>query len=81
MLSVEKRFMIKDLPRKGLSISEIARRTGNDRKTIRNMRCLASCRTVDRPSSTAAALSVDLGPSLTQSHTQSPVTRGASVHQ
>jgi transposase len=37
MLSVENRFMIKDLHRKGLSISEIARRTGNDRKTIRKI--------------------------------------------
>jgi transposase len=37
MLSVEKRFMIKDLHRKGVSISEIARRTGNDRKTIRKI--------------------------------------------
>ncbi|MDM7999042.1 MAG: IS21 family transposase [Dehalococcoidia bacterium] len=37
MLSVENRFMIKDLHRKGLSISEIARRTGNDRKTIRRI--------------------------------------------
>ncbi|MFN8472826.1 MAG: IS21 family transposase [Anaerolineae bacterium] len=37
MLSVEERFMIKDLHRKGVSISEIARRTGHDRKTIRSM--------------------------------------------
>jgi transposase len=37
MLSVEKRFMITDLHRKGWSISAIARRTGNDRKTIRKM--------------------------------------------
>lgn len=37
MLSVEKRFMIKDLHRKGLSISEIARQTGNDRKTLRRL--------------------------------------------
>jgi IS30 family transposase len=34
MLSVEKRFMIKDLHRKELSISEIVRRIGNVRKTI-----------------------------------------------
>jgi|MudIll2142460700_1097286.scaffolds.fasta_scaffold06570_3 transposase len=37
MLSVEKRFMIKDLHRKGWSISAIARQTGNDRKTIRKI--------------------------------------------
>jgi len=37
MLSVEKRFMIKDLHRKGLSISAIARITGQDRKTIRKV--------------------------------------------
>ena len=35
MLNVESRFMIKDLHRKGVTISEIARRTGYDRKTIR----------------------------------------------
>jgi transposase len=35
MLKVERRFMIKDLDRRGLSISEIARITGHDRKTIR----------------------------------------------
>jgi len=35
MLNVEERFMIKDLYRKGVSISEIARRTGHDRKTVR----------------------------------------------
>ncbi len=35
MLKVERRFMIRDLNRRGLSISEIARITGHDRKTIR----------------------------------------------
>jgi len=35
MLNVESRFMIKDLYRKGVTISEIARQTGHDRKTIR----------------------------------------------
>lgn len=35
MVSVEERFMIKELHRQGVSISEIARRTGHDRKTIR----------------------------------------------
>lgn len=35
MLDVEDRFMIKDWHRKGVSVSEIARRTGFDRKTIR----------------------------------------------
>jgi len=35
MLGVETRFMIKDLYRKGISISEIARQTGHDRKTVR----------------------------------------------
>jgi transposase len=37
MLHVEIRFMIKDLYRRGLSVSEIARITGHDRKTIRSM--------------------------------------------
>jgi transposase len=35
MLRVEQRFMIKDLYRRGVTISEIARATGHDRKTIR----------------------------------------------
>lgn len=35
MLTVEDRFVIKELYRTGVSISEIARLTGHDRKTIR----------------------------------------------
>jgi transposase len=37
MLTVEERFMLKERYRKGVSISEIARRTGRDRKTIRQL--------------------------------------------
>jgi transposase len=37
MLGVENRFMIKELYRKGLTITEIARLTGNDRKTVRKV--------------------------------------------
>jgi predicted transcriptional regulator len=37
MLGVETRFMIKDMYRKGISISEIARQTGYDRKTVRKV--------------------------------------------
>jgi transposase len=37
MLNVEERFMIKDLHRKGVSISDIARLTGRDRKTVRRL--------------------------------------------
>jgi transposase len=37
MLLVEERFVIHDLYRKGVSISEIARRTGRDRKTVRGV--------------------------------------------
>jgi len=37
MLEVEERFMIKNLRDKGVSVSEIARRTGNDRKTVRKV--------------------------------------------
>src|SRR5260370_11659058 len=37
MLYIEARLMIKDMYRKGVSISEIARRTGRDRKTIRQI--------------------------------------------
>lgn len=35
MLSVEERFMIKELYQAGVTISDIARQTGHDRKTIR----------------------------------------------
>jgi transposase len=37
MLDVEERFVIKDLYRKGVSISDIARQTGHDRKTVRKI--------------------------------------------
>jgi len=37
MLGVEERFMIKHLRDQGVSVSEIARRTGNDRKTVRKV--------------------------------------------
>ena len=37
MVALEERFMIRELYRKGVSISEIARRTGRDRKTIRHI--------------------------------------------
>ena len=37
MLALEERFMIRELYRTGVSISEIARRTGRDRKTIRQI--------------------------------------------
>ena len=37
MRTLEDRFMIKEMYRKGVSSSEIARRTGRDRKTIRHL--------------------------------------------
>ncbi len=37
MLALEEQFMIREMYRKGISISEIARRTGRDRKTIRQV--------------------------------------------
>lgn len=37
MVNLEERFMIRDLHRKGLSISAIARQTGRDRKTVRKI--------------------------------------------
>ncbi len=37
MVRVEERFMIQELFRSGVSISEIARRTGRDRKTVRSV--------------------------------------------
>ena len=39
MLTVVERFMIKQMHQGGVSISEIARESGHDRKTIRR-RCL-----------------------------------------
>lgn len=35
MLNLEEKYMIRELHRKGVSISEIARQTGRDRKTVR----------------------------------------------
>jgi transposase len=51
MLSVEEQFMIKELYRKGVSISAIAQRTGRDRKTIRRIvqRALMPTPTPRRP--------------------------------
>ena len=37
MLRVEERYVIQELYRKGVSISEIARLTGHDRKTVRGV--------------------------------------------
>ena len=37
MVRVEERFMIQELFRNGMSISEISRRTGRDRKTVRSV--------------------------------------------
>jgi len=37
MLPLEERFMIKEMYRKGVPFSEIARRKGRDRKTIRSL--------------------------------------------
>jgi len=38
MIQGEGWYMIRELLRQGLAVSEIARRTGHDRKTIRKMR-------------------------------------------
>jgi transposase len=37
MLRVEDRFMLKDVYRRGMTISDIARVTGHDRKTVRSI--------------------------------------------
>ena len=37
MLDVEKRFVIQDLHRQGVSIAEISQRTGHDRRAIRRV--------------------------------------------
>lgn len=57
MLTIEERFMIKDLYRTGVSISEIARRTGHDRKTIRSL--LQAPVVPVRPPRTRAAHKID----------------------
>ncbi len=49
MLTVEERFMIKEVYRTGVSISEIARRTGHDRKTIRQAIAAPVLTPVQRP--------------------------------
>jgi transposase len=48
MLTAEDRFVIKDLYRKGVSISEIARQTGHDRKTVRKIATSTQPITVER---------------------------------
>jgi transposase len=57
MLPVEDRFMIKDLHRTGVSISEIARRTGHDRKTIRSV--IETPLVAERPARPAKARKID----------------------
>ncbi len=37
MLTVEERFMIKELHRQGKTVNAIARETGHDRKTVRKV--------------------------------------------
>ena len=37
MIQGEAWYMIRELPRQGLAVSEIARRMGRDRKTVRNV--------------------------------------------
>jgi hypothetical protein len=44
MLALEERFMIREMYRKGVSISEIARWTGRDRKTIKHPRQVKACK-------------------------------------
>ncbi len=49
MVNLEERFMIRDMHRKGLSISQIARQTGRDRKTIRKVIRAGQSGTGDKP--------------------------------
>lgn len=58
MLAVEDRFMMKNLHRQGMSISDIARETGHDRKTVRQ--ALAEPLLCKRPPS--QAVRYQLGP-------------------
>jgi transposase len=58
MLRVETRFMIKDMYRKGISISEIARQTGHDRKTVR--RAIQAELLVTRRQATPKVRKIDL---------------------
>jgi transposase len=47
MLPVERRFMIKELYRRGVSISDIARESGHDRKTVQSRGGAAVARAED----------------------------------
>jgi transposase len=58
MLKVEPRFMIKDMYRSGVTISDIARKTGHDRKTVRTtLKC-----SVDPPPKKRKARASKVGP-------------------
>jgi len=56
MLKAERRFMIKELYRRGVTISEIARLSGHDRKTIRDIVHGPVCRLPRRPAARSSKL-------------------------
>src|SRR5215467_1140113 len=62
MVNLEERFMIRDMYRKGMSISAIARETGRDRKTIRNIIQTGQSGAGDKPARRRRKKGVKLAP-------------------
>src|SRR5258708_7217931 len=62
MVNLEDRFMIRDMHRKGMSISAIARQTGRDRKTIRKIIQTGLSGSGDRPARRRRQKGVKLAP-------------------
>jgi transposase len=62
MVNLEDRFMIRDMYRKGMSISTIARETGRDRKTIRKIIQVGQSGVGDQPAHRRRKKGVKLAP-------------------
>ncbi len=62
MVNLEDRFMIRDMYRKGVSISAIARETGRDRKTIRKIIQAGQTGVGDQPAHRRRKKGVKLAP-------------------
>ncbi len=62
MVNLEDRFMIRDMYRKGMSISAIARETGRDRKTIRKIIQAGLSGSGDKPARRRRQKGVKLAP-------------------
>ncbi len=62
MVNLEERFMMRDMYRRGMSISAIARETGRDRKTIRKIIQAGQSGTGDQPARRRRKKGVKLAP-------------------